>query len=199
MSNKQSGGTKGQSGGSELNGHFADRDQAYDPDINEVLEGFKENGDDAAELNAWLRGEGSKPSSMADYYVKELDEAFSSYDLTEGTFYRGMNLSDAKFKEFANMKAGDRWVMKGFGSTSANKSIAEGFTYNDWQGKNRVMLKIHSRYGLPMEDFNSGESFGSEQEYLLQHNSRYTVKSKKKVKGVTVITMEYVPDNVKWT
>lgn len=197
MSNKSSGTTRlrtsggGATGGgkeSSLTG-YAPAGAYNNSTINDALSAYKNEGDTAYELNEWLRGNGNGSGFVKDMH-KKIERAFDEYPLQEGTFLRGLHLTDSQYKALTNLKIGDKYTMQGYGSATSSQGTANFWANNALQGNdtNKVILRIKGR-GLAMENFRDGDLMSSEHEYLFRDNSDYRITKKSKKNGITYIDM----------
>jgi hypothetical protein len=147
----------------------------------------------AKELNASLRS-GDKLSEMDSKIHEGLTSAFGrAKDFKEPVnVYRGMRLpaSDqgAFIKRITEAHAkGEEITIPGYMSTSTSQKEAKAFaTANN--APTKVVLEVKAKRGLDLQSF----SYVPEQkEFLLDHNSKFTVGSVKKRGELTYVTLEH--------
>jgi hypothetical protein len=147
----------------------------------------------AKELNASLRS-GDKLSEMDGKIHEGLTSAFSrAKDFKEPvSVYRGMRLpaSDqgAFIKRITEAHAkGEEITIPGYMSTSTSQKEAKAFA-TAYNFPTRVVLEVKAKRGLDLQSF----SYVPEQkEFLLDHNSKFTVGSVKKRGELTYVTLEH--------
>jgi hypothetical protein len=147
----------------------------------------------AKELNASLRS-GDKLSEMDSKIHEGLTSAFGrAKDFKEPVnVYRGMRLpaSDqgAFIKRITEAHAkGEEITIPGYMSTSTSQKEAKAFA-TAYNFPTRVVLEVKAKRGLDLQSF----SYVPEQkEFLLDHNSRFTVGSVKKRGELTYVTLEH--------
>jgi hypothetical protein len=147
----------------------------------------------AKELNASLRS-GDKLSEMDGKIHEGLTSAFGrAKDFKEPVnVYRGMRLpaSDqgAFIKRITEAHAkGEEITIPGYMSTSTSQKEAKAFA-TAYNFPVRVVLEVKAKRGLDLQSF----SYVPEQkEFLLDHNSKFTVGSVKKRGELTYVTLEH--------
>jgi uncharacterized protein len=147
----------------------------------------------AKELNASLRS-GDKLSEMDGKIHEGLTSAFGrAKDFKEPvSVYRGMRLpaSDqgAFIKRITEAHAkGEEITIPGYMSTSTSQKEAKAFA-TAYNFPTRVVLEVKAKRGLDLQSF----SYVPEQkEFLLDHNSKFTVGSVKKRGELTYVTLEH--------
>jgi hypothetical protein len=147
----------------------------------------------AKELNASLRS-GDKLSEMDSKIHEGLTSAFGrAKDFKEPvSVYRGMRLpaSDqgAFVKRITEAHAkGEEITIPGYMSTSTSQKEAKAFA-TAYNFPTRVVLEVKAKRGLDLQSF----SYVPEQkEFLLDHNSKFTVGSVKKRGELTYVTLEH--------
>jgi hypothetical protein len=147
----------------------------------------------AKELNASLRS-GDKLSEMDSKIHEGLTSAFGrAKDFKEPVnVYRGMRLpaSDqgAFLKRITEAHArGEEITIPGYMSTSTSQKEAKAFA-TAYNFPTRVVLEVKAKRGLDLQSF----SYVPEQkEFLLDHNSKFTVGSVKKRGELTYVTLEH--------
>jgi hypothetical protein len=147
----------------------------------------------AKELNASLRS-GDKLSEMDSKIHEGLTSAFGrAKDFKEPVnVYRGMRLpaSDqgAFIKRITEAHAkGEEITIPGYMSTSTSQKEAKAFA-TAYNFPTRVVLEVKAKRGLDLQSF----SYVPEQkEFLLDHNSKFTVGSVKKRGELTYVTLEH--------
>jgi uncharacterized protein len=147
----------------------------------------------AKELNASLRS-GDKLSETDSKIHEGLTSAFGrAKDFKEPvSVYRGMRLpaSDqgAFIKRITEAHAkGEEITIPGYMSTSTSQKEAKAFA-TAYNFPTRVVLEVKAKRGLDLQSF----SYVPEQkEFLLDHNSKFTVGSVKKRGELTYVTLEH--------
>jgi uncharacterized protein len=147
----------------------------------------------AKELNASLRS-GDRLSEMDSKIHEGLTSAFGrAKDFKEPvSVYRGMRLpaSDqgAFLKRITEAHArGEEITIPGYMSTSTSQKEAKAFA-TAYNFPTRVVLEVKAKRGLDLQSF----SYVPEQkEFLLDHNSKFTVGSVKKRGELTYVTLEH--------
>jgi uncharacterized protein len=147
----------------------------------------------AKELNASLRS-GDRLSEMDSKIHEGLTSAFGrAKDFKEPVnVYRGMRLpaSDqgAFLKRITEAHAkGEEITIPGYMSTSTSQKEAKAFA-TAYNFPTRVVLEVKAKRGLDLQSF----SYVPEQkEFLLDHNSKFTVGSVKKRGELTYVTLEH--------
>lgn len=105
--------------------------------------------------------------------AKELKNVIDRTKGEAGTYYRGVAGDYAN--ELRNMSVGDKFIDKGFASSSLDRGVAQRFT-----GRDGLIITIISDggFGTGLQIYSNNPNFMDEQEFLFNQNSEFRILSK---------------------
>jgi hypothetical protein len=125
-------------------------------------------GDDKV-INSFLRDGKELKNGITHNKIDELSSIIESAPKFEGEVYRGMVMPENEFDElYKSLTKGNIFSDKGFMSTSFGKDAALSFTESATGEGKRVLFKIQSSNGVPIENLSK---FADEREVLFNKNS----------------------------
>lgn len=110
-------------------------------------------------------------------YIENLENVLTNSPKIKMTSYRGMVLEDKVFEEFSKLKKGDKYVSKGFMSTSVLKEKAEDFATSS---NNLVHMVVEGKSGTYINQLADDKR---EAEILFNKDSEFIVSKIKLKKG----------------
>jgi hypothetical protein len=133
-------------------------------------------------INAALRGR-AKPDAATVWHINHISKALKSAQPLPKplTVWRGLSLDQDSQRELiekatAAQQSGQRLRMRGFASTSLDPKTASNFS--GFGGSNNALVfEILAKKGLHLQSVSDHE----EDEFLMDHNSEFTVKGVKDV------------------
>ena len=139
---------------------------------------------DFAKMNKHARKGGGDAQTKAN--IAALDKALNELPANTGgkSHYRGISATPALARQMANLKPGDSFSDKGFGSYSRDPNTALAFTRGS---KNKVIIESRSKSLRGVERFSN---IKSEQEAVLPRGQNQTVREVRKEGNTTYIVVD---------